>query len=69
MLLKLRKYSFSIDNTPVKNLLVTDTLSHACCQKDYDRDLLEDIDVMVRTVVEQFSATPEIILGSFLFKS
>jgi hypothetical protein len=57
MLLKLLKYDFSIQYIPGKNLLIADTLSRACQAGEVDKELHDDMEVMVHSLVENFPAT------------
>lgn len=60
LLIRLQKYQPTVRNVPIKYLFIADTLSRAyLLEGGKQKELSEDIEVMVHTLITSISATPE----------
>ena len=56
--MRLQHYNLLVTYAPGKDLFLADTLSRAYGQDHHDKELLDDIEVMVHSVIQEIPASP-----------
>ena len=58
MMMRLQLYDLLFTYVPGNDLFLADTLSRAYVQDHHDKELLDDIEVMVHSVIQEIPASP-----------